>query len=88
MQEARQIVERARMWRFKPYGEVGLRMAQDANGSPVSLMQEPLHYPHGTKFMAPGPLGLCHAVPDDPSLRQEMAKVRRAAGCRVLCLVG
>ncbi|PNW82944.1 hypothetical protein CHLRE_06g300550v5 [Chlamydomonas reinhardtii] len=75
VQEARQIVERARMWRFKPYGEVGLRMAQDANGSPVSLMQEPLHYPHGTKFMAPGPLGLCHAVPDDPSLRQEMAKV-------------
>ncbi|GLI62117.1 hypothetical protein VaNZ11_004653 [Volvox africanus] len=75
VQEARQIVERARMWRFKPYGEVTIRMAQDANGSPVNLMQDPLHYPHGTKFMAPGPLGLVHPIPDDPSLRAEMAKV-------------
>ncbi|KAG2495216.1 hypothetical protein HYH03_006822 [Edaphochlamys debaryana] len=75
VQEARQIVERARMWRFKPYGEVGMRMAQDANGSPVQLMQDPLHYPHGTKFMAPGPLGLCHPIPDDPSIRMEMRKV-------------
>ncbi|GLC49066.1 hypothetical protein PLESTB_000178800 [Pleodorina starrii] len=75
VQEARQIVERARMWRFKPYGEVTIRMAQDANGSPVNLMQDPLHYPHGTKFMAPGPLGLVHPIPDDPSLRAEMSRV-------------
>ncbi|GFR52136.1 hypothetical protein Agub_g14651, partial [Astrephomene gubernaculifera] len=75
VQEARQVVERARMWRFKPYGEVTIRMAQDANGSPVNLMQDPLHYPHGTKFMAPGPLGQCHPIPEDPSLRAEMAKV-------------
>ncbi|EFJ49752.1 hypothetical protein VOLCADRAFT_104196 [Volvox carteri f. nagariensis] len=75
VQEARQIVERARMWRFKPYGEVTIRMAQDANGSPVNLMQDPLHYPHGTKFMAPGPLGLVHPVPEDPALRAEMSKV-------------
>ena len=27
------------MWRFKPYGEVTIRMAQDANGSPLNLMQ-------------------------------------------------
>ncbi|KXZ49183.1 hypothetical protein GPECTOR_22g773 [Gonium pectorale] len=75
VQEAREIVERARMWRFKPYGEVTIRMAQDANGSPVNLMQDPLHYPHSTKFMAPGPLGLCHPVPNDPSLRAEMSRV-------------
>jgi hypothetical protein len=37
--------------------------------------QDPLHYPHGTKFMAPGPLGQCHPLPDDPALRMEMAKV-------------
>ncbi len=39
MQEAQEIVARARMWRFKPYGEVTIRMAQDANGAPVNLMQ-------------------------------------------------
>jgi len=27
---------------------------QDARGAPVSLMNDPMHYPHGTKFMAPG----------------------------------
>ena len=30
---------RARMWRWKPYGEVTIRYAQDANGAPVDLMQ-------------------------------------------------
>ena len=65
MDEAEEIVQRARMWRWKPYGEVTIRFAQDANGAPVELMQDPLHYPHGTKFMAPGPLGQCHPLPDD-----------------------
>lgn len=63
--EAQEIVNRARMWRWKPYGEVTLRFAQDGQGAPVELMQDPLHYPHGTKFMAPGPLGQVHPVPDD-----------------------
>jgi hypothetical protein len=45
------------MWRWKPDGEVTLRYAQDAQGSPLPLMQDPLHYPHGTKFMAPGEAG-------------------------------
>ena len=47
------------MWRWKPDGEVTLRYAQDANGSPLNLMQDPLHYPHGTKFMAPGRACVC-----------------------------
>jgi hypothetical protein len=42
------------MFQYKPDGEVTFRMAQDANGSPAPLMQDPMHYPHGTKFMAPG----------------------------------
>jgi hypothetical protein len=42
---------------------------------PSLAPQDPLHYPHSTKFMAPGPLGLVHPIPEDPSLRQEMAKV-------------
>jgi hypothetical protein len=155
MDEVEEVVAKARMWRWKPYGEVTLRFAQDANvsdgacwaprhtagwigclaqrlldvpspavpstpnsrshipppppgdwhpqpqpqllplanlsdaieacapscftiilyrryqpclvgylqcydamqGAPVELMQDPLHYPHGTKWMAPGPMG-------------------------------
>ena len=30
--EVEEIVARARMWRWKPYGEVTLRFAQDAQG--------------------------------------------------------
>lgn len=102
--EAEEIVARARMWRWKPYGEVRaraergarrvvccacgssspsthlpthpptrpppwlqvtLRYAQDGRGQPIDLMQEPLHYPHGTKWMAPGPLGQVHPLPED-----------------------
>ncbi len=37
--EAREIVTRARMWRWKPDGEVTYRFAQDANGAPLPLMQ-------------------------------------------------
>lgn len=73
--EAQEIVTRARMWRWKPYGEVTIRFAQDAIGAPAELMQDPLHYPHGTKFMAPGPLGQCHPLPDDVNIRLEMARV-------------
>lgn len=40
-----------------PPCQVSLRYAQDGSGVPVSLMQDALHYPHGTKWMAPGPLG-------------------------------
>ena len=39
VQEAQEIVNRARMWRWKPYGEVTIRYAQDGNGAPVDLMQ-------------------------------------------------
>ena len=48
------MVTRARMFQFKPNGDVTLTKAQDAVGLPAPLMQDPIHYPHGTKFMAPG----------------------------------
>jgi hypothetical protein len=37
--EVEEVVAKARMWRWKPYGEVTLRFAQDARGQPVNLMQ-------------------------------------------------
>ena len=52
------MVTRTRMFQYKPDGEVTFRMAQDAVGLPAPLMQDPIHYPHGTKFMAPGVRGL------------------------------
>ncbi len=30
------------------------RAAQDALGVPVAPFQDPLHYPHGTKYLMPG----------------------------------
>ncbi|GAX76343.1 hypothetical protein CEUSTIGMA_g3789.t1 [Chlamydomonas eustigma] len=75
VEEAQEVVQKARMWRWKPYGEVTIRYAQDANGTPVELMQDPMHYPHSTKFMAPGPLGQCHPIPDDIAIRNQMLAV-------------
>lgn len=54
LQELDSVVTRARMFRCKPDGEVSLTKSQDAVGLPAPLMQDPIHYPHGTKFMAPG----------------------------------
>ena len=76
VEEAVEIASKARQWRWKPYGEVTLRFANDARGAPVETLQDPLHYPHGTKFLAPGPLGQCHPIPDDPAVREAL---RRAA---------
>lgn len=54
LQELDSVVTRARMFQFKPDGDVTYTKAQDAVGIPAPVMQDPIHYPHGTKFMAPG----------------------------------
>lgn len=69
LEETQHVVAKARMFQFKPDGEVTLRMAQDGRGKPLPLMQDPLHYPHGTGFLAPGPMGQCFALPQSPRLR-------------------
>ena len=69
VEEVDGIVARARMFQFKPDGAVATAASQDASGAPAPLMQDPLHYPHATKFAAPGPLGQCFALPDDPATR-------------------
>lgn len=72
LQELDSVVTRARMFRFKPDGEYSFTKSQDAVGLPAPLMQDPIHYPHGTKFMAPGPMGQCFPLPDDPYVRENM----------------
>ena len=76
LQELDSVVTRTRMFQYKPDGEVTFRMAQDAVGLPAPLMQDPIHYPHGTKFMAPG---LCSA---------EMVQACQVRARRTLCPPG
>lgn len=73
IQEVREVVAKVRMFQHKPDGEVTFRFAQDAAGLPAPVMQDPLHYPHGTAFLAPGPLGQCHPIPDSPHLKHAMS---------------
>ena len=77
VQEVDDVVTKVKMFQFKPDGEVTLRMARDGQGFPAPLMQDPVHYPHGSAFLAPGPLGLCHGVPGDGRLRGAMAAAAR-----------
>ena len=63
LEELNSVVTRARMFQFKPDGEVTFRMAQDAHGLPAPVMQDPLHYPHNTGYLAPGATHLPNAVP-------------------------
>lgn len=72
LQEMESVVTKARHFQFKPDGDVTFMMAQDAVGLPAPLMQDPMHYPHGTKFMAPGPMGQCFPIPDDEGVKHQM----------------
>eukprot|EP00803_Ostreobium_quekettii_P009913 evm.model.scf_942EXC.5 EVM.evm.TU.scf_942EXC.5 scf_942EXC:31247-37403(+) len=74
LQELEAVLTKARMFKHKPDGEVTIRFAQDAHGIPLPLMQDPLHYPFGTKFLAPGPAGQCFPVPDDEKLQKAMIR--------------
>ncbi|CAL5219290.1 g1095 [Coccomyxa viridis] len=77
VQEVDEILTKARMFQHKPDGDVIFMTFQDAQSIPISTFQDPLHYPHNTKFLAPGPLGQCHPIPDDPQLKAEMLKHAR-----------
>lgn len=48
------VVTRARMFKHKPDGDVTFMKLRDKNGVPVPVFQDPMHYPHNTKFLAPG----------------------------------
>ena len=48
------------MFQHKPDGDVTFMTFQDAQSIPISTFQDPLHYPHNTKFLAPG-TAPCHA---------------------------
>lgn len=60
LQELDSVVTRARMFQYKPDGEVTFRTAQAANGLPAPVMQDPIHYPHNTGYLAPGAIPYIH----------------------------
>lgn len=60
LQELDSVVTRARMFKNKPDGDVTIETMVDDEGKPVRLFQDPLHYPHDTKFMAPGTFRQLH----------------------------
>ena len=68
LQELDSVVTRARMYQYKPDGEVTFRMAQAANGMPATVMQDPIHYPHNTGYLAPGAITCSHDTPPSLSL--------------------
>ena len=48
------VVTKARMFQHKPDGDATHVRLRDKSGTPVAVFQDPMHYPHGTKFLAPG----------------------------------
>ena len=72
VEEVEHLVARARMFEHKPDGAVSTSLTHDDSGAPAPLMQDPLHYPFGTKWMAPGPLGQCFRLPDDERTLEAM----------------
>lgn len=75
LEELDSVVQRARMFQHKPDGDVAIRFLQDGRGTPAPVAQDPLFYQHGTKWMAPGPVGQTYALPDDENLKKHLSKV-------------
>merc|ERR1711998_753875 len=75
IEEAEEVANKARLFRHKPDGMAQI-FYQDAKGIPVKTMQDPLHYPFGTMFLAPGPVAQVIPIPDDNALKNEMRRAQ------------
>lgn len=69
------MLTKARMFAHKPDGEVTWMALRDAQGNPAPVMQDPMHFPHGTGFLAPG---LVHAP--HPHIRANPAHPQQLKG--------
>ena len=47
----------------------------------MGVVQDPILYPQGTGWMAPGPMGQCFPIPDDDKLKAHMVKVAENKRC-------
>jgi hypothetical protein len=75
LEEAEQVSTKARLFRYKPDGMAQI-FYQEARGIPVKTLQDPLHYPYNTTFLAPGPLAQLHPIPNDISVRNEVTRAQ------------
>lgn len=75
VEETDQICNKARLFRFKPDGMAQI-FYQDAFGIPVRTLQDPLHYPYETLFLAPGPLAQMFPIPNNEALKEEISRVQ------------
>ena len=62
LQEMESLMTKVRMFKHKPDGDVTFTTLRDAEGKPVPVFQDPLHYPHGTGFLAPGRFFFHHDI--------------------------
>lgn len=75
LNEAEEAANKARLFRYKPDGMAQI-FYQDARGCPVRTLQDPLHYPYGTIFLAPGPISQLFPLPDDDGIKHDMRKAQ------------
>ena len=78
LDEVDSVVTRARMFTHKPDGQFTILKLQDADGIPIPVMQDPLHYPHGTKFLAPG---MHHAPSHSDAVPEPLLILRHVERC-------
>merc|ERR1712188_171134 len=75
VEETEEIANKARMFRYKPDGMAKI-FYQDAMGIPAPTLQDPLHYPYGTLFTAPGPVSQLFSLPKNDTVKNEMERAQ------------
>jgi hypothetical protein len=75
VEEAEEVANKARMFRYKPDGMAQI-FYQDAKGIPARSLNNPLQFPYGTMFLAPGPVSQLIPIPDDNALVDEMRRAQ------------
>merc|ERR1719379_624309 len=75
VEESEEVANKARMFRYKPDGMARV-LLQESAGIPIKTLQEPLHYPHDTIILAPGPVSQLNYLPTDDTIKNEMIRAQ------------
>lgn len=76
VEEAMDIACNARLFCWRPDGMTQV-FKQDVFGVPVRTLQDPLNYPYGSLFLAPGPLSQVLRLPEDSAIREEIRRANK-----------
>lgn len=80
VEESEEVANQARLFRFKPDGMARI-FYQEASGVPSPTLQDPLHYPYNTLFVAPGPVSQLCPLPENDAVKNEMARAQNLWRC-------